>query len=378
MKRDLTIALTGTPDRAYPVHLRRDARPELVERIGALAATGRVIIVSDATVAPLHAAPVAAALRDRGLTVTLLDFPAGEPHKTLATLTGLYDRALTAGLDRQTPVIALGGGVTGDLGGLLAATLLRGLPLVQVPTSVLAAVDSSVGGKTGVDTPHGKNLIGAFHQPRFVFCDLAHLATLPARETRAGLAEAVKHAVIADPELLDQITRDGARLAAGDLDALAPVIPRAIAIKAALVRDDEHDRGRRAVLNLGHTLGHALEAASDYTLRHGEAIALGLRFAARHSVLRAGLDPRAVDRIDAALDALELPADWAPRVDADVLARLASDKKINAHSIDAIVLGALGDARVMPLALDRYVADVHALAAAADPDTDAAVAAKER
>jgi 3-dehydroquinate synthase len=365
VNRDLEVSLPGESARPCPIHLRRDALPELVERTAALAATGRVVVITDETVAPLHAAPLVAALRDRAVTVHLLAIAPGEHHKTLATVHALYQTALTAGIDRHTPVIALGGGVVGDIAGFVAATLLRGLPWALVPTTVLAQVDSSIGGKTGVDLPHGKNLVGAFHQPRWVFVDTAYLATLPARETRAGLAEAVKHAALADPPLLDRIARDASRLVAGDLDALAPIIAAAIAIKAAIVAADPGDTGRRAILNFGHTLGHALEAATDYReLRHGEAVALGMRFAARLAVTRAGLPGADVARIDAALDALGLPADWARRIDDPTLARVAMDKKIKAHCIDVILLHALGDPCVVPLPIDTFAEDARALARA--------------
>ena len=358
--RDLVVELGP---RRYPVHVRRDARPELVERIAAFAPTGRVIVISDDTVAGLHVSTVVDALRDKGLDAALLTFTPGEENKTLATVHRLYDAALTAGVDRRTPIIAYGGGVVGDVAGFVAATLLRGLPYAQVPTTVLAQVDSSVGGKTGVDLPQGKNLVGAFHQPKWVFVDVAHLATLPAREIRAGLAEAVKHAALADPTMLDRITAAGHALSNGDADALAEVIGRAIQIKADVVADDELEAGKRAILNFGHTLGHALEAATGYTeLRHGEAVALGMRFAARLSVSLCGLDPDAVLRIDAALDACHLPADWARRVDDDVLARVASDKKIHGQCIDTILLADIGDPRIVPLPIPTFVRDARSLA----------------
>lgn len=360
--RDLTVELGA---RTYPVHIRHDAAPELVERIAAMAAGGRVIIISDDTVAPLHAAPIAAALEARGLRAPLLSFPAGEPNKTLATVEALYTRALDAGVDRKTPIIALGGGVVGDVAGFVAATLLRGLPWALVPTTVLSQVDSSVGGKTGVDLPRGKNLVGAFHQPAWVFVDVAHLRTLPPREIRAGLAEAIKHAALADPDLLDRITRDGARLAAGEPEAIAAILPETIAIKAAVVAEDEREAGRRAILNFGHTLGHALEAADGYTaLRHGEAVALGMRFAARLSVELCGLEPAAVRRLDAALDACGLPADWAARIDDAVLDRIGADKKIQGPTISTILLHAPGDPRIVPMPLSTFVRHARALARA--------------
>lgn len=360
IEQTLTVRPASGP---YPVYMRRDARPELVERIAKMAETGRVVVISDDTVSPLHVEPVVAALEARGLDVALLTFPAGEPNKTLTTVHDLYTRAIDFGVDRRTPVVAFGGGVVGDVAGFVAATLLRGLPYVQVPTTVLAQVDSSVGGKTGVDLPAGKNLVGAFHQPRWVFVDVEHLSTLDPRDVRAGLAEAVKHGALADPALLEQMTRDGKRLVAGDLDALADVIAQAIAIKAAVVAEDELEAGRRAILNFGHTLGHALEAAAGYhDLRHGEAVALGMRFATRLSARRCGLSADAVAQVDAALDACALPADWARRVDDDALARVATDKKIHGQSIRTILLRELGDPCIVPLSLDTFAEEARALA----------------
>lgn len=359
LPHDLYVELGA---RRYPVHLRRDALAELVERIAALATTGHAVVISDETVAGLHAEPLLAGLRDKALRTTLLTFPAGEVNKTLATVSALYEGALDAGVDRQTPIVAFGGGVVGDVAGFVAATLLRGLPYVQLPTTVLAQVDSSVGGKTGVDMPHGKNLVGAFHQPRWVFADMAWLATLDPRETRAGLAEAVKHGALSDPALLDRITALGSALQAGEPDALAEIIGAAFAIKARIVAADEREAGLRAVLNLGHTVAHALEAATGYAeLRHGEAVALGLRCATRMSAVRCGLPAEAVARVDAALDACGLPADWARRIDDDVLARVATDKKIQGQSIKVVLLGALGDPRVIPTPISAFADDVRAL-----------------
>ncbi|MCA9537892.1 MAG: 3-dehydroquinate synthase [Myxococcales bacterium] len=349
-------------ERRYAVHVRRDALPELIERTAACASTGRVIVITDETVAALHAGPFAEGLRARGLHAPVLAVPAGEAHKTLATVSHLYDRCLAEGVDRHTPIVALGGGVIGDLGGFVAATLLRGLPLIQAPTTVLAQVDSSVGGKTGVNLPHGKNLVGAFHQPAFVFADVAWLATLDARDRRAGLAEAIKHAALAAPALLDRIARDAAGLIAGDPAALLPIIADAIAIKARIVAADEREAGARKLLNLGHTLGHAIEAAEGYgELRHGEAIALGLRVAARLSRAQLGLPAEHVARLDAALDACGLPGDWRRHLRPEVFARVARDKKIRGEWVDTILLRHLGDPTVVPQPITGFIEAVTAL-----------------
>ena len=278
-----------------------------------------VAVVSDEVVGRLHAERAAASLEHAGLGVARCSMPAGEAHKTLATVSELYTQFLAAGLDRSGLVLALGGGVVGDVAGFAAATYMRGLPLVQVPTTLLAMVDSSVGGKTGVDLPAGKNLVGAFKQPALVAIDPTILATLPAADFRAGLAEVVKAGVIGSPQLL-------ARLEDGRAD-LAWIIRQAVAVKAEVVQADPYERGRRAVLNLGHTFGHAFEVLSDYQLRHGEAVAMGMAAAARLAVDLGRCPPDVAQRIVALLDHLDLPT-AAPGYDPEaVWAAMASDKK---------------------------------------------------
>jgi len=295
----------------------------LLDHLGALLmGLGRwttVTVVSDEVVGRLHAERAAASLERAGLRVARCSMPAGEAHKTLATVSELYTQFLAAGLDRSGLVLALGGGVVGDVAGFAAATYMRGLPLVQVPTTLLAMVDSSVGGKTGVDLPAGKNLVGAFKQPALVAIDPTVLATLPATDFRAGLAEVVKAGVIGSPQLLT-------RLEDGRAD-LAWIIRQAVAVKAEVVQADPYERGRRAVLNLGHTFGHAFEVLSDYQLRHGEAVAMGMAAAARLAVNLGRCRPEVSRRIVALLDHLELPT-AAPGYDAEaVWAAMASDKK---------------------------------------------------
>ena len=291
-------------------------------------------------------------MRGAGVSVELVTFPDGEPSKTLDTVRLLYDRALGFGVDRRTPVVAFGGGVVGDVAGFFAATLLRGVPLVQVPTTVLSQVDSSVGGKTGVNHAEGKNLVGAFHQPAFVFADAALLGTLPGREVRSGLAEVVKHGALGRPELLEEVVERGEALRAGDAAALRAVVAPAVAVKARVVEADEEERGPRAVLNLGHTLGHAIEAEAGFgPVRHGEAVALGMRFAARWSHRIGWLREAELLRLEAALDACGLPADWQRWLTPAVLGRLAKDKKVRGEWVDYILLEGLGRARIVPTAL---------------------------
>jgi 3-dehydroquinate synthase len=296
---------------------------ELLDRLGALVGgLGRwttVALVSDDVVGPLYADQVAASLERAGLNVAQCTMPAGEVHKTLDTVYDLYTQFLAAGLDRGGLVVALGGGVVGDVFGFAAATYMRGLPVVQIPTTLLAMVDSSVGGKTGVDLPAGKNLVGAFKQPALVVIDPATLATLPAADFRAGLAEVAKAGVIGSPELFR-------RLEDGDTD-LSWIVREAVAVKIDVVEADPYERGRRAVLNLGHTFAHAFERLSDFQLRHGEAVAMGTASAARLAADLGHCTPDASGRIIALLDHLGLPTtppDYGPEA---VWEAMTSDKK---------------------------------------------------
>ena len=240
------------------------------------AGPGRIVVVSDARVARLVAPPFLRRLRGHGASPLLLTFPAGERSKTRDTKARLEDSLARAGVGRDALVVAIGGGVTGDLAGFLAATWHRGVPVVQIPTSLLAMVDAALGGKTGVDIPSGKNLVGAFHQPVALWADLDLLASLPDREYRCGLAEAVKTAVALDRALFARLERTASRLAARDPVALEEVVLRCLRWKGRVVAVDEREAGPRAALNFGHTVAHAVEAASGWRLRHGEAVAIGM------------------------------------------------------------------------------------------------------
>ncbi len=273
-------------ERTYEVAIGGGLLGNLAAAGGAAQAlTGRgVFLVSDRTVWVLHGAALEEGLSGLGarrLGLALLE--PGEAHKNLAALSALWDALVVAGVERSDLLVGLGGGVVGDVGGFAAATYLRGIDFVQVPTTVLAMVDSSVGGKTGIDHPRGKNLLGAFHQPCGVLADLDTLQTLPRREVLSGLAEVVKAALVADSELFGLLEARGPELLE-DPEVLEAVVERAVAIKARIVESDERESGARSLLNLGHTLGHAVEAAAGYgTFTHGEAVALGIGFAARLS-----------------------------------------------------------------------------------------------
>jgi shikimate kinase/3-dehydroquinate synthase len=293
---------------------------------------GRAWLITDAHVEALHAPAAEASLREAGFAVQTRAVPAGEGSKSLAMVSALYDWLLHGGIERSDVIVALGGGVVGDLAGFVAATVLRGVGVVQVPTSLLAAVDSSVGGKTGVNHATGKNLIGAFLQPPLVLVDTSLLKTLPERELRSGFAEIVKHAVIqrSTPggergDLATFLRRNAQRLLSLDEPATAFLVWRNIALKSAVVEADERETGIRAFLNFGHTLGHAIEA-SDYHLLHGEAIALGMRAAAVLGATVGSCGVAESERIERLIDHFDLP-DSAPLDEARVFDLLGSDKK---------------------------------------------------
>jgi 3-dehydroquinate synthase len=267
----------------------------------------RRVVVSDTRVGRLYGRAVLDRLARRGAPATLLTFPAGERFKTRDTKGRLEDRLLRLGAGRDTVVIALGGGVTGDLAGFLAATWYRGVPVVQIPTTTLAMLDAALGGKTGVDLPQGKNLVGAFHHPESIWADVEVLRTLPARIYTAGLAEAVKSAVAIDAALFGELERDTARLVAREPRALVRLVSRCLELKGRIVAKDEREAGRRAVLNFGHTAAHAIETATSYRTPHGEAVAIGQVAEARLAERLTGLPRAEVDRIEALLVALGLP-----------------------------------------------------------------------
>ena len=303
-------------------------------------------VVTDSTVAPLYAEPLCTALREAGCTPHLITVPAGEPSKSFAALETITRAMIQAGLDRNAFLVALGGGVIGDLAGFAASIFFRGIPYIQIPTTIVSVVDSSVGGKTGINTPEGKNLIGAFHQPRRVLIDPALLGTLPAREYNEGFAEIIKHAAIRDAAMLPLIARAAASERRDGLDNL---IATNVAIKAAIVSEDEFEtKGLRALLNFGHTIGHGIEASAGYgQLLHGEAIALGLRAALYLSEQHAGLPAEDSHALLTLLAAFRLPLLLAETITtAQIMEKLGRDKKFHQGAIRFVLLRALGDAFV--------------------------------
>jgi 3-dehydroquinate synthase len=338
--------------RAYPVLVGADLLGLVGPRLATLGFRGRAAVVTSARVGQLHLAAVERSLREAALEPVVVEIPDGEEHKNLAWLAVVWDRLLEAGVDRRTPVVALGGGVIGDLAGFAAGTLLRGLPFVQVPTTLLAQVDAGIGGKTGVNHARGKNLIGVFHQPQFVVADVATLATLPRREFVAGLAEVIKYGVIGDAPLFARLERQLDDLLAQRGDVLVPVVAACVSRKAAVVAADEREeRGDRAVLNFGHTVGHAVEALTEYReVLHGEAVAIGMVAAAR--VSRAlGLAPAdVVERLERLLERAGLPTALPADLGADALAlAMKADKKATAGRIRFVAVEAIGRTRFVEL-----------------------------
>lgn len=337
-----TVAV-GLGAESYAITLEPGALEGLPATLAATCPAPHYALVADATVADLYGERVRA-LTAQVAPCTLLRFPAGEQHKTRAHWETLSDAMTDAGIGRDGAVIALGGGVTGDLAGFVAATYRRGVPLVQIPTTVLAMLDSSIGGKTGVDTPHGKNLVGAFHHPRAVIADVTLLTSLPDRHVRAGFAEAIKHGAVADRSHVERLVAARTRLLARDADALTELLHRSIAIKAGIVDEDAAERGRRAILNFGHTVGHALEAVSGYSMLHGEAVAAGMTIEAAIGTTVGVTTAGTAERLVEALEAFGLPA-RVPRLPADqLLATMQHDKKTRGGTVKFAFLKELGQA----------------------------------
>jgi len=342
--RTLTVALG---ERSYPIHVGS----HLLREIGALLPRPhprRAVVVTNATVAQFHLETLRAGLSAAGIRHDEVVVPDGEEHKNWETLYRIHTRLIELGAERATLMIALGGGVVGDLAGFAAATYQRGMPLVQIPTTLLAQVDSSVGGKTAVNHALGKNMIGAFHQPLAVLIDTSMLATLPTREYVAGIAEIIKYGAIRSPTLFEWLEESIDQLVAGNADAVTHAVVESCTIKAEIVAADEREAGERALLNFGHTFGHAIEAGAGYgTWLHGEAVAAGMLIAAELSVRCAGLPRADRDRLYALVARSGLPV-RAPQLGAKrYLELMHRDKKVDAGALRLVLLSALGRAAVV-------------------------------
>ena len=330
----IRVPLREDRDASYDIVIGRGLRAELPRFLRAAAPAVAYAVVSDSHVAELYGAPLVARLTEGGSPARLFVFPAGEWNKSRETWATLSDQMLGAQLGRDCAVVALGGGVVGDVAGFVAATYLRGVPYVQVPTTLLAMIDSSIGGKTGVDVPSGKNLLGAFHQPRLVVADLEVLGSLPPVQLAAGMAEAVKHGVIADADYFGFLETAHAAVLARDPSALERAVTRSVEIKAEVVAADEREAGRRAILNFGHTVGHAIEATSRFDVLHGEAVAIGMVYEARLGEALGVTAKGTADRIAQLLEQVRLPVERPDGVSADQLIEvMRGDKKVRGGEI---------------------------------------------
>lgn len=351
-----TTVRVALAERSYDIALTDDDLASLGPFARARCRGPLALVVADANVTA-HADAVAASLLGAGVRTAIHTVPAGEASKSLAVTSTLYDALAELPADRQTPVVAVGGGVVGDLAGFAAATFNRGLPLLMVPTSLLAMVDSSVGGKVGINHPRGKNLIGAFHQPSGVWIDTAFLSTLPDREYRSGLAEVVKYGVILDPELFAYLEGQADKLLARSPEAVRHVVKRSCELKASVVAQDERETtGLRAVLNYGHTFAHAFESAAGYgTWLHGEAVAAGMVCAARLAARRGLIDAALAERQRQLLTRFGLPTEPGPWPADELLAAMRSDKKAAGGQLRFVLPVRLGEVRLFDGVADAEV-----------------------
>ena len=353
---------------SFRVELERDSHAvhtgdRLLERVGELAHAaglkpGLAAVITDTNVARLYADRVTHALGAAGFEPALIEFPAGEASKSIAVLADLYDRLVELRLQRSSTIFALGGGVVGDLAGFAAATFLRGIALVQLPTTLTAQVDSALGGKTGINHHAAKNLIGAFYQPQLIVADVATLSSLPDREFREGLGEVIKYGAIMDEPMITDLERALPAILRREPEQLQAVVSRSLWHKADVVQSDEHEGGRRKILNFGHTLGHALEVVAGYgTFLHGEAVAAGMVAAVRLSQRHAGLSEedgrRLVRLIEAAGLPTAIPADLRAR---DLLDALKLDKKRAGDGVEFVLIDRLGHAFTRKLDFDQVLA----------------------
>jgi 3-dehydroquinate synthase len=352
----VSVLTVDLAENSYDILIGSGLLPSLGQRCADVGLSSRVAVITNPTVNAIYGGIARSSLAEADFAVTLIEIPDGEEYKSAATLSAVYDALIEAGLDRKSFIVALGGGVVGDLAGFAAATYLRGIPFVQVPTTLLAQVDSSVGGKTAIDHPRGKNLIGAFYQPRLVLVDVETLATLPDREYRAGLAEVIKYGVAIDLPFFEFLEQHAEDIIARDPGCLEVVIRRCCEIKSHVVELDEKESGLRAVLNYGHTLGHAFETVAGYReLVHGEAVALGMVLAARISAGLGHCRGADVERITTLITRLGLRTVPPEAERASLLEAVVTDKKSRNGSISFICNQGIGNYAVEQLLPDKML-----------------------
>ncbi|MFZ5651194.1 MAG: 3-dehydroquinate synthase [Bacillota bacterium] len=339
----------GLGSRSYTIHIGRDLLESVGKIIREKFGSPRVMVVTNPTVGRLYGKIVAEGLEGAGISPVMAQIPDGEEYKALSTAGRLYDLAYTSELDRKTPVIALGGGVVGDLAGFVAATYLRGVPFVQVPTTLLAQVDSSVGGKVAVNHPQGKNIIGAFYQPSVVVADLATLGTLDRREIRSGMAEVIKYGVIADGQFFGWLEENIEKAMELEPGVMEEIITVSCRIKAAVVQEDETEQGRRAVLNYGHTVGHAVESLTGYSAyRHGEAVAVGMAAEARMAEKMGLINSGERRRLESLLARAGLPVEVPRDLDRkEMMQSMRRDKKVISSRLTFVLPESIGIVRIV-------------------------------
>lgn len=344
MKR-LTIDLA---DRSYDIFIGRDILGDIGKTLRELVGSNRVAVVTHPGINKLYGEKVVASLEASGFETLCIEVPEGEESKSLSQASKIFDRLVDFRCDRQTALVALGGGVIGDLTGFIAATFMRGIPFIQVPTTLLSQVDSSVGGKTAVNHPKGKNLIGAFYQPRAVLIDIETLKTLPPDEFRVGMAEVIKYGVIADKDFFDYIDRNAEAILNLDRGCLEHIIETSCAIKARVVERDERESRYRMVLNFGHTYGHAIEAVANYSgFKHGEAVAIGMVYAARLSRLTGRCGADVENKIRALLEKIGLPVEVRTMSANEITEAMALDKKVENKALKFILVKKIGEIEIV-------------------------------
>lgn len=343
MKEPMQILRVELGQRGYDICIGHGCLSDLGRRMTSLGFSSKAAIISNPTVAELYGSTTEQSLVHAGFESTLAFMGDGEEYKTLQTASDLWDMLLVERLDRKSPVVALGGGVVGDVAGFIAATYMRGIPYIQVPTTLLAQVDSSVGGKVGIDHKEGKNLIGSFYQPCLVWIDTRTLQTLPAREIRCGMAEVVKYGVIADADFFQFLEQEMEEIQNLNPETLSRVIYRCCQIKAEVVSQDETETGIRAILNFGHTIGHAIETLSDYQdLKHGEGVALGMLAETRLAMNRGICDREVYNRLLALLERIGLPVKIPPMDCSRLIHIMTVDKKSQQRTIRMVLPTRMG------------------------------------
>jgi 3-dehydroquinate synthase len=339
----IKVQLDSQTSHSYKIHIGLD----IIDRIGVLLNKGnwinRFVMITDSRVRTLHGKRVLETLKKMDLKIDMIDFPAGEASKNIQTCLQLVEKLIALGADRHTALIALGGGVTGDMTGFIASIYMRGLPFFQIPTTLMAQVDSSIGGKTGIDILAGKNLLGTFYQPQAVFIDLTFLQTLPDAEFNNGLSEILKHGIIEDPQLLNSIEEETQSVRERDFKLLEKIVTKSCRIKKRIVEMDEKEGGLRRILNFGHTLGHAVEAESGYALSHGQAVAIGMVYAATLSEKLNYLPSTDRERIESLVKAFDLPHRIPRDLETKALmTRMTKDKKKEGALIPFVLLKKIG------------------------------------